>query len=978
MSQRRRTICRPAVVALLLLVAAVPALAQLQTGDIYVKVQDEKGQSLPGATVTVTGIGAPRAETSNAEGQVHFLGLHPGSYALKGELEGFSTVDYPGISVTIGGKAQLVLTLSSSVKETITVTADAPLLDERKTNRGAVISTKDLNNIPTARDPWSLLGQAPGVQQDRINVGGNESGQQSDFLGVGSTGRDNTFAVDGVIVSDMNAVGGSATYFDFGAFDEVQITVSSADVTVATSGVTVNQVTKRGTNEIKANARYLRTDGNLQSAPGRVNTTDFLTGNSEVVDGNKIRSVSEYGGDVGGPLWRDHLWGWVSYGRSDINNIVVGGEPDDTQLKDFNSKVDFQAGDADSGVIHYWTNNKLKEGRDAGPGFAPAATFNQTTPSKFLKLEDTYLLGKDFYITGLWSNDSGGFTLAPQGGPSPFIFIDPTGTITGTNLDFKQTAIIQQERLSGSYFFNTGKASNELKFGGSYRHQDNRSSTTWPHGYEVQSCEFAGVCDPTDPNLEEIEFFRDRNVNIRSEYTSAWLQDTWSLGNWTVNAGARLDDQTMRNRAAFGAANPVNPLGLLPALNFTGNDDGGYVWHTIVPRIGVTYAVGQDRKTLLRGTFSQYAEQLGQIPLATRANPIGYSYAYFTFDDLNHNHQLDPNEIGSLVLNGISNINPANPGSLATPDINDPHLKPARTNELTAGIDQGLGRDYLATFTLTYRHIDQIPEDRILVTDQNGVTRFANVNDWIPVGTVSGPLPNGKTGMTTVYDLNPALTPTGGTFYTNGDRTQRYIGGTLTFTKRLSDNWQANGHFTVSNWTWHIGPQYTFYHDPTLTVADDLGYAIRDGDYFEQSTGSGNKGDVFIGSRWSYNANAMYQVAPSKAWGFDVTAAVQGRQGYPTPPYVNDSSGPLGVRHILLASSVDEFRNPDIFDLDGRISKDFNFKDFGLTIGIDGFNLLNAHTVLQIQRNTGVSTALQTEEVLSPRIFRLGAIFHFR
>src|SRR6202166_3819928 len=298
MSHRCRRLRRSSVLVLLLLAAAVPALAQLQSGDIYVKVLDEKGQPLPGATVTVTGIGAPRVETSNPAGQVRFLGLHPGQYALKGELEGFSGVDYPDISVSIGGKAQLVLTLSSSIKETITVTADAPLLDERRINRGAVINARELDNVPTARDPWSLLSQAPGGQVDRINVGGNESGQQSDFIGVGSTGRDNTFAVDGVIVSDMNAVGGSATYFDFGAYEEVQFTVSSADVTVATSGVTVNQVTKRGANQIRANARYLRTDGNLQSIPGTVDRSDG-TG----LPGNKINSVQEYGADVGGPLW---------------------------------------------------------------------------------------------------------------------------------------------------------------------------------------------------------------------------------------------------------------------------------------------------------------------------------------------------------------------------------------------------------------------------------------------------------------------------------------------------------------------------------------------------------------------------------------------------------------------------------------------------------------------------------------------------
>jgi hypothetical protein len=963
MTERSRRIGTIVSVALLLLaMAAVPAMAQLQSGDIYVKVQDEKGGVLPGATVTLTGIGAPRVETSDAKGEAHFLGLFPGQYAVKGELQGFSTVEYPGISVSIGGKAQVILALNSSIKETITVTADAPLLDERKVNRGTVLNTKELNNIPTARDPWSLLSQVPGVQTDRINVGGNESGQQSDFVGNGSTGRDNTFSVDGVIVSDMNAVGGSATYFDFGAYEEVQFTVSSADVTIATSGVTVNQVTKRGTNELRASARYLDTNGSLQSSPG-------------LPDGNKIKSVQEAGADLGGPLWHDHLWGWVAYGRSDIQNVVVGGQVDGTNLKDLNTKLNFQANDQDSGEIHYWTNNKLKTGRDAGPGFAPASTFDQTTPSKLWKLEDSYIATQNFYLTGMWANDNGQFTLTPQGGLAPFIYIDPSGTITGTNLDFTQTATIQQSKLDGNYFFNTGGASNQLKFGGSYRHQDNVSSTIWPHGYEVISCQDLG-CASNDPTLNEIEFFRNRKVSIRSEYGSAWAQDTMSAGNWTINAGARLDDQFLKNRAE---SDPGNPLaqGFLPPISFQGNDAGGFAWRTVVPRVGVTYALGEQKKTLLRGTFSQYAEQLGQIPLATRVNPIGYSYAYFYFNDLNGNHRLDPNEIGTLQFLSTTNINPNNPGSLITPDVNDPHLKPARTNELTFGVDQGFGSNYLATFTFTYRRIDQIPEDRTLIVDQNGVTRVANVNDYVQVGTVQGLLPNGQmSAPVAVYDLKPGLTPTGGNFYTNGDRTQRYLGGTLTFTKRLSDHWLANAHFTLDDWTWHIGPQFLFDHDPTNLVSDDLGFAVRDGDYYEQSVGSGNKGDVVIGSRWSYNANALYQVAPTQPWGFEITGSVNGRQGYPTPPYVN-VTGDLGTRHVLIATSTTEFRNPDIFTLDGRIGKDFTFHDFGMSLGIDGFNLLDSHPVLQRNRNAGSAAAEVIEEELSPRVFRLGVVLHF-
>jgi hypothetical protein len=983
MSERNRRFYIPAALALLLLAAAVPCLAQLQTGDIYVKVQDEKGQPLPGATVTVSGIGAPHVETSNPEGQVRFVGLHPGQYAVKGELEGFSSVDYPDISVNLGGKAQLVLTLSSSIKETITVTADAPLLDERKVTRGAVISTKDLSNIPTARDPWSLLTQAPGVLADRINVGGNESGQQSQFVGAGATGRENTFAVDGVIVSDMNAVGGSATYFDFGAYDEVQFTVSSADVTVATAGVTVNQVTKRGTNELKVNARYLRTDGNLQSSPGKVVSTDFSTGLPVLVDGNKINSVQEYGGDVGGPLWRDHLWGWVSYGRSDIKNIVIGGQPDNTLLKDFNSKLNFQAGAADSGTVHYWTNNKLKNGRDAGPDHAPESTLDQTTPSKIWKLEDTALLTQNFYLTGLWSNNNGGFTLAPKGGLAGFIYQDSAGTLHGSNFDFAQKATIQQERLDGSYFFNIGGAANELRFGGSYRHQDNVSNTIWPHGTLVLDCQFAACSNPTgDPNLNEAEFPRNRSDSIRSEYGSAWLQDTWTQGRLTVNAGARYDNQLLKNRPVTAAGNPL-AQGLIPDIVFPGNKDGGYTWTTVEPRIGVTYALGPERKTLLRGTFSQYAEQLGQIPLGTRVNPIGYSYAYFYFDDLNHNHRLDPNEIPTLTYGFTTNINASNPGSIVTPNVNDRNLKPTRSYEWTAGIDQGFGRDYLVTLTGTYRAISNIPETRLIIVDQSGATRLATVNDFVQTTTVSGLLPNGQmSAPVPVYDLKPGITYTNGKLYTNGDRTQRYAGGTITFTKRLADHWSARAHFTYSSWTWHLGPNYVFYHDPTRTVVDDTvanggpAFATRNEDYFEQSQGSGNKTNVYIGGRWSYNANALYQVAPSRPWGFDVVANVTGRQGYPTPPYAK-VGGQLGSRQVLLTPTVATFRNPDIFVLDGRIGKDFTFRDYGLTIGIDGFNLLDRHTVLQLQRNTSTTTAENVFEVLSPRVFRIGATFHF-
>ncbi len=944
-----------AVVAVMLLMPARPAGAQQQTGDLYGTVSDEQKQPLPGVTVTLSGVGAPQVQQSDGQGKFRFLNLYPGSYALRADLEGFSTVERPGLTIKVGGKANIEITLSGAVKDVITVTGEAPLLDERKVTQGSNVSTVELDKVPTARDPWSLLSQAPGVLVDRVNVGGNESGQQSNFIGTGSSGRDNVFAVDGVVLTDMNAVGGSATYFDFGAFEEVEFTVSSADVTVATAGVTINQVTKRGTNEWKGNARYLDTDGSLQAKP-------------DLPDGNKIKKVEEYGADVGGPLVKDHLWIWGAYGVSDIRNIVQGGQLDKTKLEDYNAKLNFQAGSADSGVLHYWTNNKLKFGRGAGPDRAPATTHDQTTPQSIYKVEDTYLASSNWSMTGLWSRDTGKFTLAPEGGLTPFAFIDADGVHQGTDYDFRQSATIDQERADTSYFFNTGAAGHELKFGGSFRQQENHSGTIWPHGNLVIS----GALNGLDADTALVEFPRNRKVSIRSSYGAAWAQDTITLDRFTFNAGVRYDHQYMVNLPSSDPGNP-NAQGLLPAIDFKGNHSGGFVWNTLEPRAAVTYALGEKRQTLLRGTFSRYAEQLGQLPLSTRVNPIGYSYAYFYFNDANHNLILDPSEVPSLSFAYTYNIDPNNP--TAVPNVNSSNLKPFLTDELTFGVDQGIGANLAFGLNLTYRHIKDIPETRYFVLDgATGLTRLATREDWVQSDTVTATLPDGRTVTKPVYDLRDGLTPTGGTLYTNGDRTERYLGATISLTKRLADHWSARGHFTWNDWTLQTGPQFRKYDDPTDTLTDLLGYPDSNSVYFEQS--GSPKADVFTGAKWSFNLNGIYQVVPERPWGFNIGANVDGHQGYITPPYVR-AGGSIGRRNVQLAG-IDEFRNPNIYVVSMRVDKDFHFNDFNLNISLDGFNLTNQSYVLQRERNANAGRFYQANEELSPRVLRLGATLRFR
>src|SRR5881396_959421 len=175
---------------------AVSAFGQYQTGNIYGKVQAKDGSVLPGVTVTLTGVGAPQTTITGPQGEFRFLSLSPGTYSLKAELAGYGTATRSGIGVRVGANADVTMTLNPSVSESITVTAEAPLLDVRKAGTGVNVTRVEMDKVPSSRDPWTILESSPGVQVDRINVGGSQSGQQSVYVGKGTTSDQNTWNVD--------------------------------------------------------------------------------------------------------------------------------------------------------------------------------------------------------------------------------------------------------------------------------------------------------------------------------------------------------------------------------------------------------------------------------------------------------------------------------------------------------------------------------------------------------------------------------------------------------------------------------------------------------------------------------------------------------------------------------------------------------------------------------------------------------------
>jgi len=305
------------------LTLAVAAGAQTSaTGALTGTVIDPSGAVVPGAKITIVhpATGAKREVTTDSAGVFRASLLPPGTYNVQAAAEGFKTQGRSDIVLNVTETVTVAITLEVGTRtESVTVEANAELIQTQTTTLGRVVGELAVQNLPlTNRNYTQILALSAGVAAPVTNAAG--LGRNTQEVNVnGGRVMDNTFQMDGVEVTNNqtgragSVVGASGIAIpNPDAIQEFKVQTSLYDAGYGRgSGANVNVVTKSGTNSLHgAVFEFFRNE--------KLNANDFFRNRNG--QGRPIFKQNQFGFTLGGPLKKDKLFFFGSYqGSRQVN-----------------------------------------------------------------------------------------------------------------------------------------------------------------------------------------------------------------------------------------------------------------------------------------------------------------------------------------------------------------------------------------------------------------------------------------------------------------------------------------------------------------------------------------------------------------------------------------------------------------------------------------------------------------------------------
>ena len=413
------------------------------------------------------------------------------------------------------------------------------------------------------------------------------------------------------------------------------------------------------------------------------------------------------------------------------------------------------------------------------------------------------------------------------------------------------------------------------------------------------------------------QFQQDFAQNTEGKYLQGFVTDTISLKRLTLIAGLRFDHQTSSFNETSVAAVPNTPF--LPAVSAPAVPDA-YKFNSVSPRVGITYALDDTRKTIARASYAMFASQLPGNAGGFLSPIQPYTDVYYNAVDRNGNHLADPNEIDFAAgVQGSNEVDLAHPGTKVNNNrVGD--ISAPRTQEFMAGIDREVMANFGVSATFTYRYANNF-----LWNPRNGVTPAS----YVQTGTFTGTF--AEVGTVSIPFYGATSAQLGYHAENRPDYHQRYLGFEVSATKRMSNKWMARlGFATATNNEYFDGPDAIM--DKTVTPREssqfvpftEAGALVNGGPVVFRSGGSGKSQIYLLPPKFQFSANGMYQAG----WGINLGASVIARQGYGSPFFrsrVNANDPVIPNKNLLLTTGVDEFRLDMVTTTDIRLEKMFKF-----------------------------------------------------
>ena len=923
------------------------------TGTIQGRVADSTGALLPGVSVTASSpsmIGT-QTQVTNENGTYRFPAVPPGVYELTFELAGFSTVRRSELQISLGFTATVNADLKvATLQETVTVTGATPVIDTSATRVQQNFKLAQLESIPNGRDMWALLAATPGVVMGRIDVGGNRAGTQTGYTAYGLNGQVRT-SVEGINTTE--GTGGAGFYYDYGSFEEVFMGVAGQGAEAATPGVQSNFLGKSGSNRFSGE---FYVDGYNNSFQGtnlsEIFTRDPAQGGYGFRPGsNEVLRYYDVNFNVGGPIKRDKVW-WHFSWRRQFNAVeqplFTFDQSFDTWNQNPSAKVTYQVNQKNKIIGYYQWNMKEQPNRLPIGGYSytdPSQTSRQVSPSWVYKAEWNGTLNDRLYVEARWG-DFGYYDPRYANSDEDYFWRD-TGRLVLTGAHTESQTDRDRKQLTGAatYFLDTRFGSHTFKFGGEIYNESQWSGRSQNVGGNIEHIYTNGVASQVVFGVPTASCVCGRYASDNGQLLVVnkldqqdfFVNDTWSRGRVTMNLGLRWDRykgwMPEQSQPAFSNG-PVS----VPAQTFAERDF--YTWNNLGPRIGVTYDLANDGKTVVKASYGLFWHNPGP-GVSADANPNQNNKSVtHTWSDLNGDRRF---QLGEQSANPTAT-------TLAGTIQLDPNVTSPYSHDASFYLERQVGDSLGTRVGFVYKTEDDLIAQYIpgrpisaytvpyTIVDA-GVDGLTNTVDDRTIRLL---------GVPNTADVNTRFPLTNVT--QNTPRFSRYKTVEASMNKRLSNRWAAQ-----------IGGSHTWAHDFPGAYPN-----TPNGVFDEDNT------------RWDFKLSGTYE-AP---YGIRVSPLVRHQAGanFARQIVVGAASATAAgaiFNGTINVEPLNSRRHDNITVFDVRADRGFNLsRGMRIRLFLDLFNITNSNAVETRTTSTGTAF-LRPSAVLAPRTARIGARFQF-